>query len=178
MRKGTTHGGTQDQAVVELNLNFCPLYNTGTILVRMHLWCRGRAKWNMKWTTVLLPKIYLKATIRIIYSKWGYIAGVVNTTLREVHCSEQYNSWIVNTLSNFNKTGHGRRNASFKERCKIIFPDGPFIFLAVVLLVALVFSVLELLCYSCDKKEPGITWTAIFGRDLVSLTYKYQGLIL
>lgn len=44
--------------------------------------------------------------------------------------------------------------------------DGPFIFLAVVLLVALVFSVVELLCYSCDKKEPGITWKAIFGRDL------------
>ena len=99
-------------------------------------------------------------------------------TLRDFHNSEQSDTGIVNTQPHFNKTGHGRRKASFKERCKIIFPDGPFIFLAVVLLVALVFSVLELLCYSCDKKEPGITWTAIFGRDLVSLTYKYQGPIL
>jgi hypothetical protein len=39
--------------------------------------------------------------------------------------------------------------------------------LAVVLVLALVLSVLELICHACDKREPGVTAGAIFVRDLV-----------
>jgi hypothetical protein len=49
------------------------------------------------------------------------------------------------------------------------FLDGPFLFLAVVLVLALLISILELLCHACAKKEPGIAWKAIFARDLVSI---------
>jgi hypothetical protein len=47
--------------------------------------------------------------------------------------------------------------------------DGPLLFLLVVLVVAFLLSIVELLCHACDKKEPGITWKAIFARDLVKL---------
>ena len=40
--------------------------------------------------------------------------------------------------------------------------------MAVVLVLALVLSVLELICHACDKKEPGVTAGAIFARDLVN----------
>jgi hypothetical protein len=51
----------------------------------------------------------------------------------------------------------------------LFFLDGPFLFLAVVLVLALIISILELLCHACAKKEPGIAWKAIFARDLVSI---------
>jgi hypothetical protein len=53
-------------------------------------------------------------------------------------------------------------------RIPFVFLDGPLLFLAVVLALALVLSVLELICHACDKKEPGVTAGAIFARDLVS----------
>ena len=56
----------------------------------------------------------------------------------------------------------------FKTVLIVSLSDGPLLFLLVVLVLALFLSLVEVLCHACANKEPGITWSSIFSRDLVN----------